>query len=285
MPPGGIYDSIARTMAKELPKHIGDVGVEVEAVTGGGGLNMLDRLARAKPDGTTIGLIPIATWIMQAIDKPLDFDINDLSVLGLNKTAPYATFLSARAGRYSTWEEVRNSTDTVKIGAAGSSSAPLAVAMDLDEHGTKFTVARFEGNADLLLAGIAGDIDILSGGLDGPLLDALKSGDLLNGFVFGERYAPTPDLPTHLELGMPEEWTAIHPSMLFSAGLDVPAEVSDALAKALREALASSEFTEFSKTTGVPMDFSQGAEAREEVKQHSAFMENNPEYVKKYWIR
>ena len=88
-PPGGLSDFFARVFAPKLAESIG-TNVVIENRPGANGAIGTAMVARAKPDGHTIGLVPASTvttnqWLMK--DMPFD-PVKDLTPLAMTVVTP-----------------------------------------------------------------------------------------------------------------------------------------------------------------------------------------------------
>src|SRR5258706_1207863 len=85
---GGPTDTIARIMAERMGKTLGQQ-VVVENVTGAGGSIAVTKVARAAPDGYTIGIGHIGTHVIVEAVQPVQFDVlKDLDPVGMICTNP-----------------------------------------------------------------------------------------------------------------------------------------------------------------------------------------------------
>ncbi len=90
-PPGGDYDLYPRIFAPALAQILGAT-VNVEDVSGGGGLVGVNQMARAKPNGLTLGLVNTTGVISDVLSHApgMNFSISKLSWIGQPGTVPYA---------------------------------------------------------------------------------------------------------------------------------------------------------------------------------------------------
>src|SRR5947199_7895630 len=87
--PGGSTDVIGRIMAEGMRASLGQP-VVVENVTGAGGTIGIGRLARATPDGYTIGIGQWGTNMANGAIYPLQYDlIKDFEPIGLIASQPF----------------------------------------------------------------------------------------------------------------------------------------------------------------------------------------------------
>src|SRR6266700_1894825 len=86
---GGSTDTIARILAEGMRAPLGQP-VVVENVTGAGGTIGVGRLARAAPDGYTIGIGQWGTNMANGAIYPLQYDlIKDFEPIGLIASQPF----------------------------------------------------------------------------------------------------------------------------------------------------------------------------------------------------
>ena len=89
VPAGGPSDALARAIAQQMGRHLGQP-VMVENVGGAGGTIGTARVAKAAPDGYTVGFGTVGTHVANvALYKRLPYDPRqDFAPLGLAGTAP-----------------------------------------------------------------------------------------------------------------------------------------------------------------------------------------------------
>jgi tripartite-type tricarboxylate transporter receptor subunit TctC len=86
--PGGATDAIARNLAERMKVSLGQP-VIIENVTGAGGTIGTGRVARARPDGYTIGLGNDGTNVTNGATYSLQYDVvNDFEPIALVSTTP-----------------------------------------------------------------------------------------------------------------------------------------------------------------------------------------------------
>ncbi len=90
-PPGGDYDLYPRIFAPELSKIL-QATVNVENVSGGGGLVGVNQMAHSAPNGLTLGLVNTTGAISDVIAHApgVNFNVTSLSWIGQPGTVPYA---------------------------------------------------------------------------------------------------------------------------------------------------------------------------------------------------
>ncbi len=86
---GGSTDVVARIVAQGMSQVLGQ-NIAVENVTGAGGTIGEGRVARATPDGYTIGIGQWGTNVANGAIYPLTYDLmNDFEPVGLVATQPF----------------------------------------------------------------------------------------------------------------------------------------------------------------------------------------------------
>ena len=85
---GGPTDTIARIMAERMGRSLGQT-IVVENVTGAGGSIAVTKIARATPDGYSMGIGHIGTHVIVEAIQPVQFDVlKDLAPVGMICTNP-----------------------------------------------------------------------------------------------------------------------------------------------------------------------------------------------------
>lgn len=124
--PGGGYDTYARLIADHLPKYLPGVRVRIRNVPGAGDIIGTNQLARARPDGLTIGTFNSGLLYAQLSDAPgIQFDLREFEWIG--KAAVVSRMLvAAKATEVSNLQELRARDKTLLFGANGVGSASYA---------------------------------------------------------------------------------------------------------------------------------------------------------------
>ena len=87
-PAGGPFDTIARIISEPMRAALGQP-IVVENVAGAGGNLGTGRVARAAPDGTTVGIGQWSTHVVNAITYNLPYDVlNDFEPIALLANTP-----------------------------------------------------------------------------------------------------------------------------------------------------------------------------------------------------
>lgn len=197
-------------MARELARYMGEIldqPVVVENRPGAGGSLGTDAVAKAAPDGLTIGLGTSSQLVMNvALYKRLPFDVErDLRMIGLVGKSPMV--LAGKANGPKTLKELlalaKAQPGTVTYGSAGTGSIShivgeaFARAADI-----RLNHIPYKGNGPAMADLSGGHVDLVFDGIvtSQPLAQQGRVRLLAYG---GRRRSPTiPDVPTFAEQGL-----------------------------------------------------------------------------------
>jgi tripartite-type tricarboxylate transporter receptor subunit TctC len=204
---GGGVDVSARVIAEGLSRKLGQQLV-VESKPGAAGTLAAAQVARAAPDGYTLGWIPSGHAVTAATYKSLPYNaVDDFTIIGQAIEFPFVIVTYPD-------HTIRNIPDVIK--AAKTRKEPLLCGVPgagtpqqlLMEYfmrlaDIKITIVPFRGGNQALTELLGKRLDFL---LDPPiaLIGQIKSGGLhALGVTGAKRYAPLPDVGTIAEAGFP----------------------------------------------------------------------------------
>jgi tripartite-type tricarboxylate transporter receptor subunit TctC len=205
-PPGQSTDILARVMADQLTKALGQQ-VVVENRPGAGGSIGADVVAKSPPDGYTLLMVTISTHgIAPAIYPKLPYDTQkDFAPIANIGLTPQVLMASLKSGITSVPDLVAKAKAGADLnyGSSGNGSAShLAVEMLKSAAGIKLTHVPFKGNADALMALQAGDIQLMSDAVPGAV-GPINTGKVKAIGIADQRRSPfLPDVPTIAEQGI-----------------------------------------------------------------------------------
>lgn len=237
-PAGSSTDVVSRLMAQKLNVRLGQQFV-VENRAGASGSIGVDVVAKAAPDGYTMGMITASTHALApALGAKLPYDTaKDFKPVSMIFDAPYALVLYAGIPVKSVAELValaKTKPDALNYGSAGLASlAHLAGALFATRMGIGLTHVPYRSSAQSA-------IDIITGRLDmqfatvAPTLANIHDGKLRALATTGtKRVSALPDVPTMMEAGVPDYDVSLWAAFAMPAG--TPDEI---VAKLNREMIA-----------------------------------------------
>lgn len=259
-PAGGAADMFGRTIAQAMEEVLKQP-IVVENRPGAGGNVGMTYVARAKPDGYTIGLGTIGTQTINQFIYPT-MQINpetDFEPIALVSTTPNVVSVVAN----SPWKNLqdiinaaRNAKDKkLTYGTPGiGSSVHLTAAYFEAMTGIELLHVPFKGFSGSFPALVGGQIDLLFDNLPGSI-NQINEGTRLRGIAVtsAQRSPLAPDLPTFQESGVAgfdvTAWFAIY------APKGTPKPVMDVLIDAARKGLKSEKIiTSYAKAAAQPGD-------------------------------
>ena len=206
--PGGTSDILARLIAPELTRTLGQ-NVVVENRAGAGGNIGADAVAKSPPDGHTLLLMDVTTIATNpALFPRLPFDnTKDLAPVTMLIYAPYilgvANKLPVRdAAGLAAF--AKSAPQPLNAGNSGVGTASHLTLIQLaDFFGREMTHVPYRGGAPALTAVVSGEADLTIAGATQAQAYA-TNGQMRAVAVTGtHRLAALPDAPTFREVGWP----------------------------------------------------------------------------------
>lgn len=199
---GGASDLVARTVAERLQALWGQ-GVVIENIGGGGSNIGVAALARAKPDGYTLGLINASShgmnkWLYK---EKLAYDpLRDFAPVSQLAITPNVLVVNPEKVPAKTVPEfialLKQKPNMLNFGSSGVGTS-LHVGMELFQQttGTKLTHVPYRGSGPMMVDLLSGQLDVA---LDGaavawPYVEAGKLRVLATSIP--QRASFMPDLP------------------------------------------------------------------------------------------
>jgi tripartite-type tricarboxylate transporter receptor subunit TctC len=251
--PGGGNDVVARAVADPMSKSLGQP-IVVEHRGGAGGSVGTRQVAKAAPDGYTLGLGGTGTL---AIDPTLYPNVGydprrDFSPVGLIATSPLIVLVNQSVPARNVQELIalaRAQPGKLNYASAGiGSGIHLGTVLFAETAGIALTHIPYKGSGPALTDLLGGHVQIYFSSLP-PAIGLVKDGKLRALGVTGlKRSASFPDVPTVAEQGLPGFEAVLHYGIVAPAG--TPRPIIDKLSAALREALGDSKVHNHIATEG-----------------------------------
>jgi len=279
-PPGGSVDQVARILAQQLTKQLGQ-SVIVENVGGASGSIGTAAVARAAPDGYTFGVVFDTHGTNPSLIPNIQFDtLNDLAHVTLIGTSPMALVASSKS-KYNSAKDMLADARTVRginIGSIGTGSlGHLAMIQAGKQGGWSWTHVPYRGGGPLMNDTVAGHMPLAIGTVF-LVMPHVKAGTVKPMAVTGAKRSPQlPDTPTLAEVGITNfealaYWGVIAPA---KTPPDVINRLNAEIQKALKEPAVAERLSAQGMTiTGQgPAEFS--AFTKKEVERWSKIVKEN----------
>lgn len=200
---GGPTDSHLRVVAQQVSTLLGQP-VIIDNKPGANGTFGAAELARAKPDGYTIAVLPASVYREPYLNR-VAFDPMKLSyIIGLTD---YTFGLAVKSDApWQTWEDfladARKRPGKLSVGAAGPVQTPSIVLSELAQlAGIELNRIAYKGDAEQVT-------DLLGGHIDAGILSGVASSHIQSGrlrylaMLTPERVPQFKDVPTLRERGL-----------------------------------------------------------------------------------
>jgi len=205
-PPGGNVDVVARLMAQEMAKGLGQT-IVVEGKPGIAGNLAAEAVSGAEPDGYTLILIAGLHPAVAAVYHNLKYDpLNGFAWISTVSFYPFVICVR-KDSRFKTFADLisaaREKPGGVTSGTAGNGSiSHMTTELIASLAKVKFLNVPYRGEGPALTGTLGGEVDIMIA-TSTAALPHLKSGALRGIGVTGKtRWKDFPDIPTVAESGL-----------------------------------------------------------------------------------
>jgi tripartite-type tricarboxylate transporter receptor subunit TctC len=248
--PGGPADVLARVIGQELSDALGQPFV-VENKVGAAGNIGVEQIAKAMPDGYTVGIVPVGNVAVNpSLFPALPYKANELAPIAMLATVENVLVVHAGVPAKSLKELLalaKQKPGTLSFASPGAGSqAHLAGELMALSAEVKFIHVPYKGIGPALNDVVGGQVTMMFGAMS-AVLPHVKSGKLRAlGVASIQRSATMPELPTIAEQGLPRFEAVSWYALMGPAGTPAPiidrlnAEIARSLAKpAIREKFAA----------------------------------------------
>jgi tripartite-type tricarboxylate transporter receptor subunit TctC len=237
---GGTTDLVARTVGARMAQTLGQP-VVIDNRGGAGGNIGMDAVAKAAPDGYTVGMGAISTNALNPhIYKKVPFDPRkDFTAIGMLGMSTIVLEVGPALPVKNVAELIAHARKHPGLPystAGAGTSMHLAGVLFGQMSGTELTHVPYKGSAPLITDLIAGQVPVAFDNLPASL-PHIQAGKLKALAVAGSQRSPAlPDVPTLAEAGL--AGYAVEPWFGVYGPAGMPPAVTQRLEKALQEALA-----------------------------------------------
>ena len=246
-PAGSSTDIIARILAQKLSHRLGQQ-VVIENRAGASGNIGADAVAKAAPDGYTIGIATASTHAVAASLSPnLPYDpIRDFAPVGMIGSQPYVLVLHPALPARNLAELIalaKAKPGTLNYGSAGIASlAHLATELFASMAGVNIIHVPYKSSSQSMTDMITGRLDMQFATI-APSLPTIRAGQLRALVTSGKtRVAALPELPTVAEAGIAGYEAALWVSLVVPSGTSP--RIIARLNREVNDVLESSDGTE-----------------------------------------
>lgn len=206
--PGGTPDINARLVAAELNKQMGQQ-IVVDNRAGGGGIIGAEMIARAVPDGYTIGygstpVLATNRFVQTRLPYDPDRDLQKVAQLGSQPNVLTVTLSLPAKSVKELIDYAKKNPGTLSFGSAGNGTS-MHLSMELFKllTGTQMMHVPYKAIQQAITEMISGQLQLICDNI-GSILPHIKSGRVRALATGGPRRAPAlPDVPTGAEAGVP----------------------------------------------------------------------------------
>jgi len=225
-PPGGSSDALARPIANEMTKGLGQP-VLLEYKPGGGSTIGADFTAKSPPDGYTIVLLLTAHAVNATLMPKLPYDtIRDFAPVTLAAVAPLVVEVNAQSPITTLRELIdaaRSSKGKINYASAGpGNTSHLAVELFKMTVGVDMTHVPYKGSGPAITAILGREVDLMFDAI-GSSLPQIQAGRFRALAVTTATRSPVlPGVPTVQEAGVPGFDVSVWYGVFAAAGTPQP---------------------------------------------------------------
>ena len=225
-PPGGSSDILARPIANEMTKSLGQP-VLIEYKPGGGSTIGADFIAKSAPDGHTLVMLLTAHAINASLMPKLPYDtVKDFAGVTLAATQPLVVEVNAKSPLQSLQDLVaaaKASPGKLNYASAGpGNTSHLSVEYFGSIVGAKFTHVPYKGSGPAVAAILGGEVDLMFDSLSSSLAQINAGKFRALAVTTAKRSSVLPQVPTVAEAGVPGFDVSVWYGVFAAAGTPAP---------------------------------------------------------------
>ncbi len=206
-PPGGTSDLIARILSEPMKASLGQP-IIIENVGGAGGTIGVGRVARAAPDGYTLGIGNVSTYVLNGAAYTLSYDLlkdfEPVALLTSNPLMIVAKNAAPASDLKSLVSWIKANRDQISVATVGAgSSAHIAGVYFENTIGVRFNFVPYRGGAPAVQDLVSGQVDLMFIQAT-DAVPHVRAGRIKGFAVTASKRMPSvPDVPTVDEAGLP----------------------------------------------------------------------------------
>ncbi|TKB09447.1 tripartite tricarboxylate transporter substrate binding protein [Desulforhopalus sp. IMCC35007] len=240
---GGSTDTSARIFIKTAKKLLPGADFIIKNVPGSGGQKGFEEIARAKPDGYTIGMIFTTQVVSHVVAKRARYTLDSFHIIGNMMQDPLIIAVpkdSPITDMKGFVEAAKAKALTVAVNGIGSDDFVAAKKFE-NNTGVTFNLLPTKGSTEQKSLVLGGHVDASFMNLT-QMHGQHKSGDArIIAILDDNRSDIVPDVPTSIEQGFTVNMTATRG---FAAPAGIEKNVADTLDKLVMDVMNDPEFIE-----------------------------------------
>jgi tripartite-type tricarboxylate transporter receptor subunit TctC len=255
---GGPTDAIGRIMAERMRASLGQT-IVIENVSGAGGSIGVGRVARAAPDGYTIGIGHWTHYVLNGAIYSLPYDLlKDFEPVAMIATGPLVivakkTLPANDLKQLAAW--LKANPEKALAGTGGVGTPPHVAGLLFQKiTGSRFQFVPYRGTGPAMLDLVAGQIDIMLEQASN-VIPQLRGGTIKAFAVTAKtRLASAPDVPTVEEAGVPDFYISVWHGLWAPKGMprDAVARLNAAVLDALADPATRRKLAELAQELPPP---------------------------------
>jgi tripartite-type tricarboxylate transporter receptor subunit TctC len=270
---GSAVDGAARLLTAKMSQNMGQP-IVIENMAGSSGLIGADRIAKAPPDGYTIGGVndSILTMLPHIYSNIPWNALKDFEPISLVATIEWGIVVADQSP-YKTLSDfiaaAKANPGKINYGSGGSGSPQhIAMALFAQRTGIDLVHVPYKGATPAAIAAAAGQVEVTYQGL-GTVTSLIQGGKLrLLAVSTPERLAQYPNVPTIVQAGISDFFFNSWFAMIAPAG--TPKPIIDKLNAEMQKALADPQTRERLIALGVTIRGTSAAEFKQATEKQYA---------------
>jgi tripartite-type tricarboxylate transporter receptor subunit TctC len=225
-PPGGSSEILARPIAQEMTKNLGQ-SVIIDYKPGGGTTIGADYIAKSAPDGYTLIMLLTAHAINASLVPKLPYDtVKDFASITLAATQPLVVEVPAQSPIKSLQELIgadKANPGKLNYGSAGpGNTSHLGVEYFNAVAGTKFTHVPYKGSGPMIVGLLGREVDLAFDSLSSSLPQIQAGKFRALAVSTAQRSHVLPNVPTIAESGIAGFDVSVWYGIFAAAGTPAP---------------------------------------------------------------
>ena len=247
---GGSTDTVVREFAQMVSPKLGQT-IIIENKGGAGATMGARELARARPDGYTLAILPSPVFRLPHIQDAGYDPLKDFTYI--NMLSGYTLGVAVKAeSPYKDWDDfiaaAKAEPEKITYGTASVGSASNVMMEQIAGHyGVKWTHVPYQGETGVVQAVMGDFVDAYAG--SSTVVPMVESGKMRMLVTWGEsRSAIYPGTPTLQELN--PDIPPVYAPFGIAAPADTPDAITEKLGAVFKEVVESPEFAEMLRKYG-----------------------------------